>query len=539
VATSPHSSPSVVLAGVGLTWPDGTTVLSDVSGSLGRGRTGLVGLNGSGKSTLLRLIAGELTPTTGTISTSADVAYLPQTLPLAAGSRVADLLGVGRQLDALRAVGSGDTAAHHLDALGQDWDVEARAATALAAVGLPPDALDRRGDELSGGEAVLVAVAGLRLRAAPVTLLDEPTNNLDRDARERLAEQVRSWRGSLVVVSHDAALLELMDDTAELHDSRLGVVAGPYSAHLEHRRVQQAAALRAERAAEQAVRRERRQRVEAETVLARRQRYARTDHESKRKPKVVMNQRRTEAQVSAGKLRAVLDADVDAARAALQAATARVRDDAHVRLELPDPDVPAGRRLAELHGTDRTVVVQGPERIALTGRNGVGKTTLLEALVIPGTARRGRLPGVTATAHTDRIGHLPQRTDGLDGDDRVLDAVRAAAPGRPPQQVRHALARFLLRGDDVDRPVRTLSGGERFRVALARLLLADPPSQLLVLDEPTNDLDTRTVDQLVEALAAYRGALLVVSHDDAFLARLRPTRHLQLEDDGRLTDLTG
>lgn len=347
---------------------------------------------------------------------------------------------------------------------------------------------------------------------------------------------VTAWRGALVVVSHDASLLELMDDTAELHAGDLAVVAGPYSAYREHLDVEQRAAEQAVRAAEQAVRREKRQRVDAETVLARRVRYANTDHANKRKPKVVMNQRRTEAQVSAGKLRAGLDDDVARARSVLDTASARVRDDAHIRLDLPDPDVPAGRRLAELRGTDRTFVIQGPERVALTGSNGVGKTTLLEALVYPQTGSPGHGSGATATAHTDRIGYLPQRTDGLDDDASVLAAVRAAAPRRPPQQVRRALARFLLRGDAIYRSVGSLSGGERFRVALARLLLADPPPQLIVLDEPTNDLDPQTVDQLIAALASYRGGLLVVSHDDAFLGRLHLSKRLLLHTDGRLRE---
>ncbi|HET9647501.1 MAG TPA: ATP-binding cassette domain-containing protein, partial [Microlunatus sp.] len=139
--------------------------------------------------------------------------------------------------------------------------------------------------------------------------------------------------------------------------------------------------------------------------------------------------------------------------------------------------------------------------------------------------------------YTERIGYLPQRLDGLDADRSVLDNVRDAAPTASPNEVRAGLARFLLRGDAVERPVRTLSGGERFRVAVARLLLADPPPQLLVLDEPTNNLDLVSAEQLVEALAAYRGALLVVSHDDAFLDRLRLTRRLELDAAGRLHEV--
>src|SRR5690606_27022174 len=136
---------------------------------------------------------------------------------------------------------------------------------------------------------------------------------------------------------------------------------------------------------------------------------------------------------------------------------------------------------------------------------------------------------------TDRVGYLPQRLDGLDEQASMLENVERAAPSVPPGELRSRLARFLLRGDSVHRPVATLSGGERFRVSLARLLLADPPAQLLVLDEPTNNLDLDSIDQLVDALRSYRGALLVVSHDDAFLGRLGLDAIWELDVDGNLT----
>jgi ATPase subunit of ABC transporter with duplicated ATPase domains len=139
-------------------------------------------------------------------------------------------------------------------------------------------------------------------------------------------------------------------------------------------------------------------------------------------------------------------------------------------------------------------------------------------------------------AHTDRIGYLPQRVDGLDDDASVLENVRAAAPRVGTVELRNRLARFLVRGDAVHRPVSSLSGGERFRVALARLMLADPPPQLLVFDEPTNNLDIDTVDQFVAALSSYRGAVLIVSHDDAFLARLGVGLTLEVGPGGSLTE---
>ncbi len=579
--------PAVVLDDLSFDWPDGSPALSGLTATFAPGRTGLIGANGAGKSTLLRLIAGRLAPTAGTVTAGGTVDYLPQNLTLEVHATMAELLGVRTTLEALRAIEAGDPDPALFDLVGDDWDIEARAIAALGETGLPTG-LDRRVATLSGGETMLAALVGIRLRRASVALLDEPTNNLDAGSRARLHQLVRSWRGTLIVVSHDPDLLELMDATADLRDGSLTVFGGPYREYRAAVEREQEAARQALRTAEQTLRTERRQRVDAEQKIAHAQRQGRKDKINRRYVTAAINDRRNSAEKSAGARRGMLDAKVEAAAGAVQQAEARIREENRIQVDLPDPGVPAARRLAELTGTDgRTVVIQGPERIALTGPNGVGKTTLVDQLVRSAGRRRSGVsddvvPGhdpepqdpvmsgrsadpspwpipraavaslagtppatpaggkgapqawATALALTDRIGYLPQRLDGLNDSRSLLANVRAAAPNQPPAVLRNRLARFLLRGDAVERPVSTLSGGERFRVALARVLLAEPPAQLLVLDEPTNNLDLVSVQQLVDALAAYRGALLVISHDRGFLARLGLDAEFALDREGRL-----
>jgi len=265
---------AITLHDLSFAWPDGTVVLDSVNGSFPTGRTGLVGRNGAGKSTLLKLMAGVLTPASGRIDCGSEVGYLPQNLTLSRTTTVAQLLGVEHILDALRAIEGGDVAQAHFDTVGNDWDIESRAIEALDSIGFPAEVLHRRVPQLSGGEAMLIAVTGLRLRRSGVTLLDEPTNNLDRPTRARLREMVQEWSGSLVIVSHDLELLEVMDQTTELHAGTLDTFGGPYSAWREHREQAQAAAVHAAQSAQQLLKTEKRQRQEAESKLARRERTA-------------------------------------------------------------------------------------------------------------------------------------------------------------------------------------------------------------------------------------------------------------------------
>ncbi|WP_157245186.1 ABC-F family ATP-binding cassette domain-containing protein [Nonomuraea typhae] len=514
---------SVVIDRVSYGWADGTLVLDQLEAAFPAGRTGLIGTNGSGKSTLLKILAGELKPAGGSVTLAGRVGYLAQNLTLRRESTVADLLGIAPIRAALHAIESGDVAVAHFEAVGDDWDVEERARAELDRLGLDHVHLDRTVGTLSGGEVVMVGLAAQFLSRPDVLLLDEPTNNLDLDARTRLYAAVEAWPGVLVVVSHDRALLALADQIAELREGRVRMFGGDFADYERMLAAEQDTAERLVRVAEADMRKQKRELADALVKLDRRVRYGNKMYAQKREPKIVMNARKREAQVSAGKHRTMHQDKLEEARDKLTEAEQAVRDDKEIRISLPETAVPAGRVVLELPldpapeaGDGAAVLekllVQGPERIALTGANGSGKTTLLKRIAAHGVP----VP----------LRYLPQRLDLLDESMSVLDNVRAFAPQASVTDVRSRLARFLFRGQKVHQPVVTLSGGERFRATLAALLSADPAPQLLLLDEPTNNLDLASVRQLTQALSAYRGALIVASHDLPFLEELGITRWL-------------
>jgi len=523
-------TPPITLKNLSFAWPSGERALAHVDGAFPSGRTGLIGANGSGKSTLLKLIAGQLRPTSGTAEANAPLGYLPQTLALEQDTTVAQLLGIHQVLAAIEAIESGSVDPADFDAVGANWDVEARVRAELAPLGFGGLDLGREIATLSGGETMLLAVLGLRLADSPITLLDEPTNNLDRPTRELLYEMVRAWKGTLVVVSHDIELLELMEHTVELHDGELSVFGGPFSAYREQLETEQQAAQQAARTAQASLKVEKRQRVEAETKLARAKRQGRAVQLSGGMPKILANHLRQKSEANAGKMRSNLDGKVDSAQARLDDADQRVRQVEHIKIELANPLLPSGKQVAMLGSADRQFIIQGAERVGLVGPNGSGKSTLLKAML----AGVDTGPSLGGKLFLDRVGYLPQRLDGLDEELSAMDNVAAVAPKATANHVRNMLARLLLRGSSADRPLAVLSGGERFRVYLATLLLAEPAAQLLILDEPTNNLDMDSVRQLGEALGAYKGALLVVSHDQHFLSQLDLNYLLEVGPHGSL-----
>lgn len=552
--------PHLSFNSLSLIWPDGTPCFENLTGAVSAPVTALIGDNGSGKSTLLKLLAGTLKPTSGSITRPGTVAYLPQDLGLTPQATIAGLFAITDVLDALTELEAGDYSEELYDRIGDNWDAAEQAQAALAASGFSPalaatDArvlMRRTVGTLSGGEAVTAALTALVVSRPGVLLLDEPTNNLDADARATLYRLLDSLPCPVLVVSHDRDLLERVDEVLELRQGTLRSFTGNYSAYRQAINSEQDAAARHLREAKQVERQEKRERIEAETKLARAARAGAAAQANRRGSRMSMGLAASSAQRSAAKVRQTHQGRLDAATATRQARERDIREDQAIYLDLPDTRVPAGKRVLELTlrqgtGADASphqgeqeqaddgaaattplperLIVQGPERLRLAGSNGSGKSTLLRAIM--GDSQAAETARYACDYRVANTGYLPQRLT-LPQEQSMLELVAAANPALTEQQIRDDLARLLFRRERVHLPVGVLSGGERFRVALATVLLASPAPQLLILDEPTNNLDMASVDWLVQALASYEGALLVVSHDEAFCSQLGLTGVLTL-----------
>ena len=535
--TRPCGEARLVAEGLSYALPDGRALFRDLTLAVGRERTGLVGPNGSGKSTLLALLAGELLPSSGTVHRGGAVALLPQDVRPAPEAPLAVVLGIADRISALRRLEAGAATQADFDLVGDDWDLPERARAVLTRFGLGHLRLDRPVCSVSGGEATRVALAGLALERPPFLLLDEPTNHLDAAGRESLYAFVEGWSGGLLCVSHDRALLRRMDRIVELSSLGVRSYGGNYDAFQARRAADDAAAARELESARAALRLAERESREVRERQARREARGRRDRATANMPKILLNNRKAQAQATGARVRAVTEREVAERRERVEGARRRVEARERPRFGVPSSGLAAGRTVLELAGvtlrlpgTERPVLdgvslgIVGPERVAVVGPNGSGKTTLLRVALgrlAPDVGTVRRLPDAE-TAYLDQQG-VP-----MDPAHTALDVFRAAHPHAEPTAARYALARFLFADEAALQPVGTLSGGQRLRASLACVLGGERPPSLLVLDEPTNHLDLDALEALECALREYDGALLVVSHDAAFLEAIRVERQVVL-----------
>ena len=544
--------------------------------------TGLIGDNGCGKTTLMRLILGDLTPDSGSLAVPERMAYLPQDLGLDREQTLAELCGISEILWALQAVESGEYSPELYDTIGDNWDVEERTLADLATYGFTPaTVVDRDNPEavralfarsmrsFSGGEAVIAALASLMVSDPEFILLDEPTNNLDSAAKAQLFAALEALPCPALIISHDRDLLERVNVIAELHADRQGLAhlrlfEGNYSTYRQALDTEQQAAQRRVTEAKNRVRSAHREWVQAQEIISKNMAQVWKDDQ----PDTILDLAKDASRQAAAKLRGLRVGKQEQAREAYQKAQDEVRVQEKIYAELSQQPLPAGRKVLELSRVDARqvsretfttkqptkvdslhfspaeadsesnqgtpaerpehLILSGPEHLRITGANGSGKTTLLNAIAHAGEADyRSPVQPAYRVGYCLEGAYIPQRIT-LDPQLTLLQSVQRANPGVSEQHLRDQLARLLFRRESVHHKTGELSGGERFRAAVAQVLLADPVPQLLMLDEPTNNLDISSVDWLVQALEAYTGALIVVSHDEDFCRRIRIDRTMAL-----------
>lgn len=521
-----------------LSWsaPDGRPLFSCLDLSFGADRTGLVGRNGVGKTTLLKLISGELQPLSGTIALCGRLGVLRQRVQVEAEETVGDLFGVTEALAVIRRAEVGEATAEEL--ASADWMLEARIASALDRAGIDAEP-ETRLVALSRGQRTRAGLAALIFSEPDFLILDEPTNNLDRDGRQAVIELLANWRAGAIVVSHDRELLEIMDAIVELTSLEATRYGGNWSQYQERKALELAAVQHDLADAEKRVA------EVARSAQATAERQARRDRIGRKKaargdmPRIVAGGLKERSEATGG----------DNARLAERRRTQALEDAAAARekieilqpfsVTLPPAGLPAnkvvlkmdsvtaGYRPAEPVLSDLSFGIVGPERIAVTGPNGSGKTTLL-ALV---TAELKPWTGTVSVI--SKFAMLDQQVSLLDPSISIRDNFLRINPRAVENACRAALARFMFRDDAALRIVSTLSGGQLLRAGLACVLGGPEPPSLLILDEPTNHLDLDSIAAVESGLRAYDGALLVVSHDEVFLEGIGITRRLELPT-GRL-----
>ncbi|WP_152349314.1 ATP-binding cassette domain-containing protein [Brevibacterium sp. CFH 10365] len=530
---------------------DDTEIFSGLTAAIPADLVGLVGDNGIGKSTFARILAGRLRASAGTVTGADGAVYIDQLLPHST-QRVDSALDIASVRQSLRRALDGHATGSDFDLIGDDWDIEERALAALADLGLHLSAsdLDRSLSSFSGGQATRIGLARAALVGDSWLILDEPSNNLDGDGRGLLRTLLTARRGPTLVISHDRALLTHMNSIIEMTD-RLRVYGGNFDEYEAMVAAEEEAKQQKVTDAKKSHSIEKRQRIELETKLARSEQKGAKDKLNKRRPRIAANAMAHFAEKSAAKRRGDKAADEAAARDELTAAKDALRRTSSVRLDLPDTQVHATKRVLEISTaasarSERAQTIVGPERIRLTGPNGAGKSTLLAAILAAADGRTRPSEKAANAATAEGTSDAPAAAPGppivelfgdlditvsvpaahldqqyrLPGELTVMEAVRSGNPRLRPHRVHEVLAAMGLRAGRTDQICQTLSGGERFRVALAAGLLQDPAPQLLILDEPGNNLDLSSLEALVTALEGFGGAMVIVTHDDRLASEL-------------------
>lgn len=528
---------NIVVKQVSYTHPDKETLFRDISFTVTGGeKVALIGNNGCGKSTLLKIMAGLLQPASGEIIRDEELYYIPQHAGQFEDLTVAEALGVSDKVAALHAILRGEVGECHFAILDDDWQVEERCRAALDVWGLREVELNTSMDLLSGGEKTRCLLAGMDIHVPSVILLDEPTNHLDDRGRQKLYDFVRHTNATVIAVSHDRTLLNLIPVTIELDRGGINLYGGNYDFY----KVQKEAKIQALRDQVEEKQKALRlaKRVARETAERQQKRAVRGEKQGARGggPRIIMGALKEKAEKSGSKMKDVhaekinsISTSLSSARAALPGMdrmkmdfTPSVLHEGKLLIWARDMNFGYGEEMLWRHPL--SFRVNSGERVGLRGGNGSGKTTLLRILL-------GQLlPSSGECFRADvKYVYLDQECTMLQPHLSVYEQLeRFNGNNLPEHELKIRLNRFLFSPDSWNKSCRFLSGGERIRLVFCCLMISDNTPDLFVLDEPTNNLDIQNIEIMTSAIKAYRGTLLVVSHDRRFMEEIGVECYIEL-----------
>lgn len=517
--------------------PDKDVLFRDVNFVINKGeKLALIGNNGSGKSTLMQLIAGQLSPTKGQIICREPLYYVPQHFGQFSGQTVAQALQVEAKLRALHAILQGDVSVTNFTTLADDWEIEERTLAALTGWGLEGISLSHPMHLLSGGEKTRVFLAGIAVHAPAFILMDEPSNHLDDKGRERLYKFICNTPSALLIVSHDRKLLNLLTATYELTAGGVTYYAGNYDFYKEQKELAVGALQARLEEKEKELHKARKQ---ARETMERQQKHnVRGEKLSIKKgvSRMAMNTLRDRAEKSTTRLSGVHEDKIQSLSEAASKLRTSLPDIKTMKVDFNSSSLHRGKILVmakeinyayqdkPLWDSSLSFVIKSGDRIHLKGSNGSGKSTLLKLITGALEPTEGTLMRVEDLSSV----YLDQEYSLVRDDLTVLDQLASFNRKLYDHELKTILNRFLFPASAWDKKCACLSGGEKMKLSLCCLMVNVRTPEIFILDEPTNNIDIRSMEILTATLKDYRGVVLLVSHDSIFAEQIGVDREIML-----------